>query len=155
MLHIHIYPAKSICCWSVNSSDFYAGKIARSLQGKCSFPLKNRTNWLTNKTCFALITHLPSIQATTSWKMLKYYEFKAQTSTGIRTGISCCHVLASRTLNLPCSFGQSARSIESRYVVMALTFTVKLVRHTRWRLIIKHWVHHSCGQPNVYKKHMH
>ena len=50
-------------------------------------------------------------------KMLMSIEFKADTSTGNPTGNSCCHTLASRALSMSCSFGQSARSIESRSVV--------------------------------------
>ena len=70
-----------------------------------------------NKTCFALITHLLSTRATTSWKMLMNNEFKADTSTGNPTRNSRCNTLASHALNMSCSFGQSARLIESRCVV--------------------------------------
>ena len=46
-------------------------------------------------------------------KMLTNNKFEAQTLTGNHAGISRCHVLASRALNMPCSFGQSARPPES------------------------------------------
>ena len=45
--------------------------------------------------------------------MLMNNEFKADTSTGNPTGNSRWDKLASRALNMSCSFGQSARSIES------------------------------------------
>ena len=54
-------------------------------------------------------------------------KFKAQTLTGNPIGNSQCHVLASRALNLSCSFGQSARSIENRCMVMQI---IKLVYYT-------------------------
>ena len=53
-------------------------------------------------------------------KMLMNTEFKAKTSTGNTTGNLQCHVLASRALSISCSFGPSARSIESRCVVIWL-----------------------------------
>ena len=53
-------------------------------------------------------------------KMLMNNEFKAQTLTGNSSGNLRRHVLASRALNMPCSFYQSSRSIESRCVVMDL-----------------------------------
>ena len=71
-----------------------------------------------NKARFALITHLLSIRATTLRKMLTNNEFKADTSTGNPTGNSRCYTLASRVLNMSCKFGQSARSIECRCVVI-------------------------------------
>ena len=51
--------------------------------------------------------------------MLMNIEFKAQTLTGNPTGNlngNLRHILASRALNMLCSFGQSERSIESRCV---------------------------------------
>ena len=45
-------------------------------------------------------------------------KFKAQTLTGNPTGNYRCQHLASRALNMSCSFSQSARSIESRCVVI-------------------------------------
>ena len=56
--------------------------------------------------------------------MLMNIEFKADTSTGNPTGNSRCHTMASRALNMSCSFGQSARSIESRCVVMNIDRTL-------------------------------
>ena len=61
--------------------------------------------------------HLLSIRTLTSWKVLINNKFKAQTLTWNPSGYLCCHVLASRALNMSCSFGQSARSIESRCLV--------------------------------------
>ena len=43
--------------------------------------------------------------------------------TGNPTGNSRCQALVSRALNTSCYFGQSARSIESRCVVIILTST--------------------------------
>ena len=70
-----------------------------------------------NKTCFAWITRLPSIRTNNIMKMLMNNKFKAQTPTGNPTENLRCHVLVSHALNMPCSFGQSACSIESRCVV--------------------------------------
>ena len=44
-------------------------------------------------------------------KMLINNKFEAHTLTGNPTGNSRCHALASRALNMSCSFGQSARLI--------------------------------------------
>ena len=49
--------------------------------------------------------------------MLMYKEFEAQTSTVSPVWISRGHVLASRALNMSSSYGQPARSIESKCVV--------------------------------------
>ena len=49
--------------------------------------------------------------------MLIYNKFKAQTLNGNATGNYRCQLLASRALNMSCSFSQSASSIESRCVV--------------------------------------
>ena len=106
---------KNMSCWSVHLFDFTREKLHERFSAIAVFPAQNRTNWQTNKTRFALITHLLSIRA--SWKMLMNNEFKADTSTGNPTGNSRCHTLTSRALNVSCSFGQSARSVESRCVV--------------------------------------
>ena len=47
-------------------------------------------------------------------KILIDNKFEAQTLTGNPTGNSRLYALASRALNMSCSFGQSARSTESR-----------------------------------------
>ena len=65
-------------CYCVHSFDFRAGNIARALQRECSFSAQNRTNEHSSKTCFALITHLLSIQTTKSWKILINNQFKSQ-----------------------------------------------------------------------------
>ena len=52
-------------------------------------------------------------------KMLINNKFETQIVTGTPTGNSRCHALASPALNISCSFGQSARSIKSRYVVIS------------------------------------
>ena len=44
--------------------------------------------------------------------------------TGNPTENSRCRVVASRALNMPCSFGQSVRSIESRCVVVGIRHRV-------------------------------
>ena len=64
--------------------------------------------------------HLLSIRTTTSWKMLMNNKFKAQTLTGNPAGNLRRHVLVSHALNMSCSFGQSACSIESRCMVIGL-----------------------------------
>ena len=94
----------------------YEAKLHERFSASAVFPAKNWTNQQT-KTCFALITHLLSVRAT-SWKMLLNNKFKAQTLTGNPTGNYLCQLLASRALNMSCSFSQSAHSIESRCVVM-------------------------------------
>ena len=93
-------------CWSVNCSNFRSE----------IFPVKNRTKWQTINTYFALTTHLLSIQATTSWKMLMNNTIKAQTLIGNHTRNYRCQLLASLALNMSCSFSQSMRWIESRWV---------------------------------------
>ena len=109
-------------CWSVNSFEFTREKLHERSSASAVFEAQNRTNQQTNKTCFALITHLLSIRATTSWQMLMNNEFKADTSTGNSTGNSRCLTLASRAINMSC--GQSARSIKSRCVVILLAIFV-------------------------------
>ena len=59
------------------------------------------------------LPHLLSIRATISRKMFINNKFEAQTLTGNPTGNSRCHLL-----NMSRSFGQSARSLENRCVVM-------------------------------------
>ena len=53
--------------------------------------------------------------------MLINNKLGAQIVTVDPAGNSRCHALASRALNMSCSFGQSARSTESRCVVMMWT----------------------------------
>ena len=55
-------------------------------------------------------------------KMLINNKFKAQTLTGNPNGNYRCQFLASRALNVSCSFSQSVRSIESRCVVNGTAF---------------------------------
>ena len=98
---------------SCNSFDFSLEKWHERFSASTVFPAKNRTNWPTNKTCFALITHLLSIRATASRQMLIDNKFETQTQTGNPSGNSRCPVLASRALNMP-----SARWVESRCAVM-------------------------------------
>ena len=90
----------------------FSEKIARARQRQCSFSSEKLNESIqTNKTCLAFITHLLSIRATISWQKLINNKFETQTLTGNSTGNSRCHALASRALNMSCSFGQSARSI--------------------------------------------
>ena len=81
-----------------------------------------------NKTCFALIAHLLSIRAITSWKMLMNNKFKAQTLTN-PTGNFRFQILASRALNMSCYFSQSVRSIESSCVVKSIV-VIKISTHS-------------------------
>ena len=60
------------------------------------FPAKNWINSHTNKICCTSITHLRSIRATISRKMLINNKFEAKNLTGNSTGNSRCHALASR-----------------------------------------------------------
>ena len=64
--------------------------------------------------------HLLSVRATISRKMLINNKFEVQTLNGSPTGNSHCHALASLALNMSCSFGRSARSIESRCMVFGI-----------------------------------
>ena len=88
--------------WSLNSFDF----SRENLHERCSAGADIPTN--------VLITHLFSMRATISRKKLIDNKFEAQTVTGTTTGNSRFNALASGALNMPCRFGQSARSIESR-----------------------------------------
>ena len=54
--------------------------------------------------------------------MLMDNKFKAQVYTGNPTGNSRCHVLASRALKMAGYFDQSASSIESRCVVINISY---------------------------------
>ena len=45
-------------------------------------------------------------------------KLEAQTLTENPTGNLCCHVFTSHALNMSCSFGHSACSIECRYMVI-------------------------------------
>ena len=107
-------------CWSVNSFVFSREKLHERFSESAVFPAKNRTNLQTNKTCFALITHLLSLRATISRKMLIDNKFEAQTLTGNSTGNSRCHALASRALNMSCSFG-SIRVVRCKWLNIFLT----------------------------------
>ena len=80
---------------------------------------------------FALITHLLSIRAKTSWKMLIDNNFRAQTLTRNPTGNYRCQILASCVLSMSCSFSQSALSIESSCVVYR--------QICDWTCHIPHW----------------
>ena len=100
-------------------SIFAREKLHERFSASAVFQRKiERINTASSKTCFALITHLLSIRETTSWKMLMNNKFKAQTLTGNPTGNYRCQLFASRALNMSCYFSQSARSIESRCVVI-------------------------------------
>ena len=52
-------------------------KLHERFSASAVFPAQNRTNEHSSKACFALITHLLSIQTTKSWKMLMNNKFKA------------------------------------------------------------------------------
>ena len=95
-------------CWSVNSFDFLREKLHERFSASAVLQQNiERINVL------LWIMHLPSIWATTSSKMLIENKFKAQTLTGNYR----YQLIASRALNMSCSFSQSVRSIESRCVV--------------------------------------
>ena len=59
-------------------------------------------------------------------KMLIDNKSKAQTLTGNPTRNNRCQLLVSRVLNMPCRFGHSARSIESRCVVRVINVAIAL-----------------------------
>ena len=67
--------------------------------------------------------HPLSRRAKILWKMSIDNKFQAQILTGNPTGNSCCHALSSCALNISCSFGQSAHSIESRCVVKIMDWS--------------------------------
>ena len=104
--------------WAITSPQTYVVKhvllVRQWWSDRAIFPAKNGTNSQTNKTCFALITHLRSVWAITSYKMLINNKFEAHTLTGNVTGHSRCDTLASRALNM--SRGQSAHLIKRRCV---------------------------------------
>ena len=96
------------------------GKIARALQRE----FFQRKIELTDQQDMFYFNHSSAFYTSNSiLKMLINNEFKAHTSTGNSTGNSRCYVLASRVLNMSCSFDQSAHSIESRYVIEWVTLT--------------------------------
>ena len=95
-------------CLSVNLFDFTREKISSA-----------KSNELTDQQDMFCFNHVSAFYTSNNiMKMLMNIEFKADNTTGNPTGNSCCHTLASRALNMSCSFGQLARSIESRCVVM-------------------------------------
>ena len=53
--------SKNMSCWSVNSFDFAREKLHERFSAIAVFPAQSRTNYQTNQTCFALITHLLSV----------------------------------------------------------------------------------------------
>ena len=108
-------------CWSVISFDFFAGQIARALQWECSFSSEKSNELTDQQDVFALTAHLLSIRPTISRKMLIDNKIEARIATGNPTGNECCYAFASHALNVSCSFGQSARWIESRCVVRYIT----------------------------------
>ena len=77
--------------------------------------------------------------------MLMNNKFNAQTLTGNPTGNLLCHVLASHALNMSCSFGQSARSIESRWVVNHHVY------HLQYYDMMARWKTRSCCDTAVRK----
>ena len=72
------------------------------------FPARREPINRAGRHVFALITHLLSIRATASWKMLMVNKYKADTPTGNPTGNWRCQVLAPRafvTNQLRCMHG--------------------------------------------------
>ena len=61
---------------------------------------------------------------------------KHKVLTGNPTGDSRCQALTSRALNTSCYFGQSARSIESRCVVIYETRSLSSLCH---QTVLGHW----------------
>ena len=94
-----------------------------ALKQSCNFS-REKSNELTDQQDMFCFNHASpavlSIRATISREMLIDNKFEAQTVTGNSAGISRCHDLASRALNVSGTFGQSARSIESRCVVITI-----------------------------------
>ena len=105
-------------CWFVSSFDL-RWKNRRSASARV-FSSTKSNELADQQTCFALIAHLLSIRTTTSWQVLRNNTLKAQILTKNPTGNVRCHVLASRAINMSCSFDQSVRSIESGFVVIDL-----------------------------------
>ena len=98
-------------CWSVNSFNFSREKSNELTDQHDMFCFNHASAFYTRKT---------------SWKMLINNKFKAQTLTGNPTGYYRCQLIAPRALNISCSFNQSARSIESRCVVIHITCIVHM-----------------------------
>ena len=83
---------------------------------------------------------------TTPWKVLVNNKIKAQTPTRNPIGNLRCHVLASCALNMPCSFSQWARSIESR---CALNDKSSLVEAKAWCTKDDSLFWHICASPEL------
>ena len=116
-LHIGIkrLRSKNMSCWSVNSFDFSSENSNESTDQQDMFCFNHASTFYTSNNIV---------------KMLINNKFKAQTLTGNPTGNYRYQLLSSRTLNMSCSFSQSARSIESRCVVMCLPcYLVKYPQH--------------------------
>ena len=138
-------------CWSVNLFDFGWEKLHQRFSTSAVFAAQNRTNQQTNKTYFALIMHLLSIRATTSWKMLMNNKFKVLTSTGNPSGNSHSHILTSHAINMSCSFSQSVRSIESKCVVMQHILMIDIFSissEITHRQILLYWLWVNIGSGN-------
>ena len=105
-------------CWCVNSFDFSREKCT-SASARVQFSQRKieRINTPTRHVCFDHASAFYTSNNTVKMLMNnKFNKFKAQTLTGNPTGNYSSQLLASRALNMSCSFSQSVHSIESRCV---------------------------------------
>ena len=95
----------------------FRGKNCTSTSVRVHFSSEKSYKLTDHQDMFCLIAHPLSKRATISRKTLINNKFEAQTLIGNSTGNLRCHALGPLALNMSCSFGRSACSIESRCVV--------------------------------------
>ena len=75
---LHSFCSKTCLATALICSIFAWEKLHERFSASGVFPAQDRTNYHSRKRCFALITHLISIQTKGSWKMVMNNKFKAQ-----------------------------------------------------------------------------
>ena len=139
---VYIIQAPVVRLWSISCNktspvallicSILNGKICTSASARVLFCVSAKSNELTEQQHMLCFNHASAFYMNNNIvKMLINNKFKAQTLTANPSGNVRCHVLKSRALSVYCSFGQSARSIESRCVVI----------HWNWTKI-----HNSCSR---------
>ena len=94
-------------------SIFRGGKLHRRFSASAVFS-SEKSNELTDQQDVFCFNHLSAFYTSNNVvKLLMNNKFKAQTLTGNPTGNYSCQLLASRALNMSCTFSQSVRSIET------------------------------------------
>ena len=119
-LNLTMEPCRKTCLAGLLIRSILRGKLQERCNASAVFSSVKSNKFADQQDMFCF-NHTSAFHTNNNiMKMWVSNDIKAEISTENHTGYSRCHTSASCALNMSCSFGQSAYSIESRCLVIQI-----------------------------------